>query len=110
MNPPQHMVALANANAIRFKRADLRRGLSSRETDIPSVLSEEAPDWLRSAKVGDILRMAHRVGPSKARKICYMAGVPYPRTMGELTKRQRDSLIRSYHQVCRYIADVKAAA
>jgi hypothetical protein len=53
----QRMDALARANQIRIKRAQLKRDLKSGRRSIHSLLLEP-PEWVETAKVFDMLRGA----------------------------------------------------
>ncbi len=96
---PQHLQALERANGIRLARAGLKRHLD-RQPDQDAALREaarvilDAPAFVETMRVGELLCACHRVGPSIAGKIMGRAGLGQTLTIGRLTDRQRRELAR----------------
>ena len=89
----QRMEALALANAIRSQRAELKRQLKRRERSLTELLTappEEAQTW----HLLDALMACPRVGKVKAQKALRTAGVSPRKTLGGMTDRQANVLLR----------------
>jgi hypothetical protein len=105
---PQHLAALAIANDVRLRQADLKKRLGGATTDrggplhLDDVLSPHSPlddadaDALDRMRVADMLCAVRRCGTVVARKI--LAGdartppIPERKPVGRLTARQRAAL------------------
>lgn len=84
----QRMLALAKGNAIRSRRAELKRDVKhGRENLVP--LLEDPPEWLLSAKVFDLLLAYPKMGRVKAQKLLRGLAVSPSRSVRSLTARQR---------------------
>lgn len=88
----QRQSALARANAIRVKRAALKRDLKSGERLLADVLAKPA-DWVLTAKVHDLLLCVPGVGAVKAAKLLQQCRVSGSKTVGGLSDRQRSELV-----------------
>jgi hypothetical protein len=87
----QRMDALARANEVRARRAQLKRDLKARRVSI-AVLLHHSPPYLETAKVFDIVLALPKVGRVKATKILHSCRVSPSKTFGGLTERQRAEL------------------
>ena len=88
---PQHMVALAEANRVRFARAQLCRDLNAgRKKFIPLIL--DPPEYAENMKVMQLLKARRRVARLTALRIMRTMNMHEHRTLGSLTERQRRQL------------------
>jgi hypothetical protein len=88
----QRMNALAKANVIRSRRAQLKRDLKAGRVSIHKVLLEP-PDFLEMAKVFDILLAVPKYGRVKANKLLQICRISPSKTVGGLSDRQRAELL-----------------
>lgn len=88
---PQHLVALRQANAVRLARAAVYRRIRSGEATVADVIFEPS---LETATIADLLRQQRRWGDTRIRKFLLMIPMSEQKTVGALTDRQRDTLIR----------------
>ena len=88
----QRHSALARANAIRVKRAGLKRDLKAGDRQLADVLQRPA-EWVLTAKVHDLLLCVPGVGAVKAAKLLQQCRVSGSKTVGGLSDRQRSELI-----------------
>ena len=92
----QALVALAEANRVRVRRASLMRWLSghsnahSHERGAELVL--EPDPALDSMPALDLLKRVRQVGPAKAERLLVCADIALTCTVGTLTSRQRWTL------------------
>jgi hypothetical protein len=93
----QRMDALARANQIRIKRAQLKRDLKAGRRSIHSLLLEP-PEWVETAKVFDMLLAVPKYGRVKVNKILAHCRIAPSKTIGGLSERQRSELISLLHQ------------
>ena len=84
--------ALARANAIRVKRAGLKRDLKAGDRRLADILQRPA-EWVLTAKVHDLLLCVPGVGAVKAAKMLQQCRVSGSKTVGGLSDRQRSELI-----------------
>lgn len=92
----QRMSALRNANAIRTKRAELKRKLKTRRADPRDVIAlagDNVPPHLATMQVMDVLLSTPKIGRVKADKILRTAKTSPSKTLGGLTHRQRSELL-----------------
>jgi hypothetical protein len=87
----QRMDALARANEVRARRAQLKRDLTARRVSI-AVLLHHPPTYPETAKVFDIVLALPKVGRVKATKILHSCRVSPSKTFGGLSERQRVEL------------------
>jgi hypothetical protein len=78
----QRMDALKRANEIRTQRAQLKRNLL------------DPPDYLLTAKVFDLLLAVPKYGRVKVNRILTHCRISPSKTIGGLSERQRDELVR----------------
>lgn len=88
----QRQSALARANAIRVKRAALKRDLKAGERQLADVLHRPA-DWVMTAKVHDLLLCVPGIGAVKAARMLQQCRVSGSKTVGGLSDRQRIELV-----------------
>jgi hypothetical protein len=89
------MQALAHANRVRSARAELRRLIKAGEVDIGEVLEprNEIPWEAESMPIGRLLAAQYRWGGARAGKLLARLDIAEHRAVGELTSRQRASLV-----------------
>jgi hypothetical protein len=92
----QRMDALARANQIRTKRAQLKRDLKSGRRSIHSLLLTP-PEYIETAKVFDMLLAVPKYGRVKVNKILAHCRISPSKTIGGLSERQRSELISLLH-------------
>ena len=85
------MEALRKANEIRSQRAQLKKELKSGELDIIAVL-ENPPEFLKTAKVIDLLLVVPKFGRVKATRVLTRCRISQAKTVGGLSERQRTEL------------------
>ncbi len=86
------MDALARANEIRIKRAQLKRDLKAGRRSIQRLLAQP-PDYLETAKVFDMLLAVPKYGRVKVNKILSHCRIAPSKTIGGLSDRQRSELV-----------------
>lgn len=117
MTEPQHMTALALANATRFARSALRRqvyGVRSFEgscAELAEILAEGVPACMRSMRVEEALRWLYRNQGTRTLNqfiddTLDIVGCTEFKPVGELTIRQRSMLV----SVLRETAEERLAA
>lgn len=104
----QRMDALARANAARSARAGLKRMLKHadpREARFRAieVMRDPAPEF-ESMKVFDLLFAVPRFGRVKVNRILTAVRVSPSKTLGGLSNRQRDELLRAVKDAAPYYA------
>jgi hypothetical protein len=85
---PQRMQALERANAVRLKRAELKRRIGHGQTSAADVILD-LPWEARSWPVGELLTSQRRWGHIRAHKLLAALHISETRQIGELTERQR---------------------
>ncbi len=88
----QRMDALQRANAIRTRRAQLKRDLKGRRVTIDALLLAP-PEWVNTAKVSELLLAVPKYGRVKVNKVLGQCRVSPSKTVGGLSERQRSELI-----------------
>jgi hypothetical protein len=88
----QRMEALQRANAIRTRRAQLKRDLKAGRASIHQLLLDP-PEWVETAKVFDMLLAVPKYGRVKANKILQQCRISPSKTIGGLSERQRTELV-----------------
>ena len=88
----QRMDALARANLIRTKRAQLKRDLKAGRLTIHALLMNP-PEYLETAKVFDMLLAVPKYGRVKVNKILAHCRISPSKTIGGLSERQRSELV-----------------
>ena len=85
---PQRMQALERANAVRLKRAELKRRIADGRMSAADLILDlpwEATSW----PVGELLTSQRRWGSIRAHKLLAGLHITETRPVGELTERQR---------------------
>jgi len=93
----QRMDALARANEIRIRRAQLKRDLKSGRLSIHGLLLSP-PEYVETAKVFDMLLAVPKYGRVKVNKILVNCRIAPSKTIGGLSERQRNELISLLHR------------
>ena len=88
----QRMDALARANDIRTRRAQLKRDLKAGRTSIHDLLLEP-PEYIETAKVFDMLLAVPKYGRVKVNKVLVDCRISPSKTIGGLSQRQRTELV-----------------
>ena len=88
----QRMEALARANDIRTRRAQLKRDLKAGRRSIHSLLLDP-PEYVETAKVFDMLLAVPKYGRVKVYKILTLCKISPCKTVGGLSERQRRELV-----------------
>src|SRR6201996_8600262 len=88
----QRMDALARANDIRSRRAQLKRDLKAGRQAIHELLLAP-PEYLETAKVFDLLLAVPKYGRVKVNKILSQCRISPSKTLGGLSERQRGELV-----------------
>ena len=86
------MDALARANQIRIKRAQLKRDPKSGRLSIHQLLLNP-PEYVETAKVFDMLLAVPKYGRVKVNKVLQQCRISPSKTIGGLSQRQRTELV-----------------
>lgn len=89
----QRQTALKKANLVRVTRAALKKNIAAGVVDITDVLRDPPPELLLM-RVYDLLRALPKFGPFKAGRVMTQARIAQSKTVGGLSARQRDELLR----------------
>ena len=92
----QRMDALARANEIRTRRAQLKRDLKAGRVSIQTLL-QAPPEYVETAKVFDMLLAVPKYGRVKVNKMLTTCRISPSKTIGGLSERQRSELISMLH-------------
>ena len=85
---PQHLQALARANAVRLARAELKRRVGEGEISVAEVIV--ASPWeAETMTVADLLLSQRRWGRTRCRKFLQAIPMSETKTIGTMTERQR---------------------
>lgn len=87
----QRLAALQLANAIRVRRARLKREIREGAASVAGVLLDP-PDWAAGMRVFDLLQAAPKFGPTKTQQVLRVVRVSSTKTVGGLSVRQRHEL------------------
>lgn len=86
------MDALRRANEIRSQRAKVKKELKSGERSLHELIGDP-PEFLKTAKVFDIIVAAPKYGKVKATRLLNQCRISQGKTLGGLSERQRDELV-----------------
>lgn len=94
--PDQNMTALAMANDVRTRRAELKRQIAVGDKDVRELLADP-PQFALKMPINQLLQAQHRYGPGRVRRLLTLpgiAGLPdvvinEKTPIGRLTVRQR---------------------
>jgi hypothetical protein len=89
----QRLDALERANIVRTRRAQLKRDLKSGRCSIHTLLTEP-PEYIETAKVFDMLLAVPKYGRVKVNKVLTQCRISPSKTIGGLSERQRDELVK----------------
>jgi hypothetical protein len=89
----QRLDALERANVVRTRRAQLKRDLKSGRSSIHTLLLEP-PEYIETAKVFDMLLAVPKYGRVKVNKVLTQCRISPSKTIGGLSERQRDELVK----------------
>jgi hypothetical protein len=89
----QRLDALERANVVRTRRAQLKRDLKSGRASIHTLLLEP-PEYIETAKVFDMLLAVPKYGRVKVNKVLTQCRISPSKTIGGLSQRQRDELVK----------------
>ncbi|MCL6106256.1 MAG: hypothetical protein M1309_02760 [Actinobacteria bacterium] len=93
----QRLDALGRANAIRSKRAQLKKDLKKGITQIDQILADP-PEFIRTAKVVDVLLSVPNCGKVKSAKVLNHCRISSNKTVGGLSERQRRELVAFFRR------------
>jgi hypothetical protein len=93
----QRMEALARANDIRVRRAQLKKDLKNGTVQIEAIL-DDPPEYVSTAKVFDMLMAVPKFGRVKAARFLNQCRISQSKTVGGLSDRQRAELIGLFHR------------
>lgn len=93
----QRLDALRRANEIRSRRARLKKDLKKGTVEIDQILSSP-PEFIRTAKVADILMAVPNCGKVKSAKLLNHCRISPNKTVGGLSERQRRELIALFRR------------
>ncbi|MBE0429855.1 MAG: hypothetical protein IBX61_08280 [Thermoleophilia bacterium] len=88
----QRLEALRRANDIRSRRARLKKDLKQGSIRIDQLL-DDPPEYIKTAKVVDILLAVPNCGKVKSGKVLNHCRISSNKTVGGLSERQRRELI-----------------
>lgn len=91
----QRQAALKSANRIRFRRADAKAEIKRGELDLAELLLAP-PEWMLTAKIGDVVLWEPGVGRWRAGRILSGLATPAARVerLGEPTRRRIATRLR----------------
>jgi hypothetical protein len=90
----QRMDALAHANVIRTKRAELKRDLKAGRVQVEDILLEP-PEFVETMKVFNLLKEVPKYGRVKTNKVLTGCRISPSKTIGGMSQRQRTELVSS---------------
>ena len=93
----QRRLALARANDVRFRRADLKRNLRTGQVSFVDALTDP-PAWLLTATIYELLLEVPRVGPTKAKRMLRRSGIQTATTFDSILGPQRRRLLEDLFQ------------
>ena len=91
----QRMEALVQANAIRSRRAVLKRDLKAGRLSVLDLI-EDPPEYVLTMKLLDLLMAAPRVGRTKALTLLKRCDISPVKTLGGISYRQRDAIVEAW--------------
>jgi hypothetical protein len=89
----QRRVALATANEVRLRRAELKRELRAGRVTIEALLMNP-PAYVRNATIFEALTWLPHYGREKASRLLRRADIAAGTTFERLTPKRRQALIR----------------
>ena len=89
----QRREALERANVVRTRRATLKKDLKAGRASIIELL-DDPPQYVETAKVFDMLLAVPKYGRVKVNKVLTVCRISPSKTIGGLSQRQRDELVK----------------
>lgn len=86
------MDALARGNAIRTRRASLKRDLKAGRTSVQGLILDP-PEWLLTMKLFDLMLATPKYGRVKVNRILTQCRISPSKTVGGLSERQRGEVV-----------------
>jgi hypothetical protein len=93
----QRLRALRLAHEIRAARAQLQKDLAAGTIELAQILAQP-PEYVRTARVRDVLLALPKIGSVKAGRILADCGIAHSKTLGGLTERQRTELLSRFRR------------
>lgn len=90
---PQHLAALQKANSIRLARCHLKRDVESGRITVADVLLN-SQKCTENMTVFELLKAQRRWGKTRVKKLLAAIPISEGKTIGTLTKRQREAIIQ----------------
>lgn len=94
----QRLDALERANKVRSARARMRSDIKAGRTSVPALLLEP-PACIASMKIFDLLIATPKYGRVKVNKTLMQCRVSPSKTIGGLTRRQCDELVKHMRRI-----------
>lgn len=89
----QRLEALERANRVRTKRARLKKEMKAGRIELVTLL-KRPPAYIRTMRLIDLLLATPKYGRVKAHKILQQGRVSPSKTIGGLSERQRNEMVR----------------
>lgn len=93
LTPEEKMVALAKAQEMRSKRAELRQKLKDGDVTIQEVLDSISDTTIAKMRVAYLLESLPRIGKVKTKQIMEEVGISRARRVQGLGARQKQALL-----------------
>lgn len=87
----QRFAALARANEIRTRRAQLKRDIKAGRIDLPPLILDPPP-YLLTARLVELVEAVPSFGRTKAARAVMVSGIATTKTLGGLSDRQRKAI------------------
>lgn len=89
----QRLDALENANIIRTQRSELKRKLRERRMTVYDLILDP-PKYIETMKLFDLMLAVPKYGRVKVNKICTQCRISPSKTLGGLSERQREEVVK----------------
>jgi len=89
----QRLDALNRANIVRVRRATLKKDLKAGRVVVVDLIAEP-PEYIDTMKLFDLVLATPKYGRVKVNKILTQCRISPSKTVGGLSERQRDELVR----------------
>lgn len=89
----QCVEALARANAVRTRRATLKRDLKAGRVSASAIIAGP-PEWAETMTLFKLLLATPRYGQQKVNTALNRTGISSSKTLAGLTYRQREAILR----------------
>lgn len=94
MSLDKRMENLRLANQTRFYRSAVKQKLAAQEASAAQYLRVPVEPMLHTMRVADLLGAQFKWGPARVRKVMRRVVIADSKTVGGLSDRQREDLIR----------------